>query len=683
MKIWRVILISSFILCLHALSLAQSGCYETQRLKGIQLYNQGDYSAAYKNFETAKLCTDLPANNDLDSWMEKCIIVVRLSQRSLVFSAVGGEEQSVEVSTNAKTFRVGNTPDWCTVSQQGRMLYVSCDDNFDIAPREAKITITSGGKSVVLEITQQSADLEMEFVPDPVVFSSEMETQMVGVTTNASEWLIETTPSWLVAERKEDTLLLACSRNSTPNIRKAEVLIVASGQQFVLQVSQLPGDTLVVLDSKELVFPQQRSDTRIHVMSNMAGWTVESSDPWIEVVPKKDSIVVTALENTSVFSRHGYVKASLGSRTSEVPVHQMPYVSNFVMPESDLKCITEASQETILVTSIPSDLIVYVDDTMTMRTPFTCNVDYEHHSLRMGLERREYLFNDMQEEIVFAPGLRFAQITFTAPKNIGLRTGFISANTFGAYCHFQASRPLVKEFVTDSIMPDGYHFMVGPIYQPIQYVGIYAGVGVGFHNGAQTAGMPNINVDYEAGVMGFFKNATLSMGFRTTRWSLIDSRTTFVFGLGGYLKRYYDKDFGYCSSDSRPWWSLNIMTRPAQKGYGLMASDLGDEKLRTYIKAMYLQPEDTVKNLAATLGFLFTPVDGLIDITVGAGADFNVAGATRSYPNLEVELGFIFNLWRFPITVMLHEADLIHDRRLFVDFGIGFHFGNFHKSTYK
>ena len=458
---------------------------------------------------------------------------------------------------------------------------------------------------------------------------------------------------------------------------------MASGQQFPLQVSQMPGDTLVIFDSKDLVFPQQRSDTSVHVTSNMAGWTVEASVPWIEVTRNKDNVIVTASENTSLFSRHGYVRASLGSQVSEVAVHQKPYVSTFVLPESDLKGISEISQETVLVTSIPSDLKVYVDDSIVMRTPFTCNVDYEHHSLRMGLERREYLFNGMQEEVVFAPGLRFAQITFTAPKNIGLRTGFVSANNFGAYSHFQASRPLVKEFVNDSIMPDGYHFVVGPIYQPIQYLGIYAGIGVGFHNGAETAGLPKINVDFEGGVMGFYKNATLSMGFRTTRWSSNGSRTTFVFGIGGYLKRYYDKDLGYCSSDSRPWWSLNYMTRPAQNGFGVMVSDLGSEKLRTYVKAMYLHPTDTVKNLAATLGFLFTPVDGIIDLTAGAGVDFNVAGSARSYPGVEAELGFILNLWRIPLTVMLHESDLLHDRRLYVDFGIGFHFGNFKRSTYK
>ena len=87
MKTIRILLISSLVLCLQIILQAQSNCYETQRQKGIQLYNLGEYSAAYKNFEAAKFCTDLPANNDLASWMSKCIIVVKLSVENLDFDA--------------------------------------------------------------------------------------------------------------------------------------------------------------------------------------------------------------------------------------------------------------------------------------------------------------------------------------------------------------------------------------------------------------------------------------------------------------------------------------------------------------------------------------------------------------------------------------------------------------------
>jgi hypothetical protein len=336
-----------------------------------------------------------------------------------------------------------------------------------------------------------------------------------------------------------------------------------------------------------------------------------------------------------------------------------------------------------MVTSVPSELVVYVDDSIKNITPFDLPVDYEHHSLLMGFERREYLFNDDQQDITFKPGLRFAALTLTAPKNIGLRTGFVAANGFGAYAHFQASMPLVKDFVTDMSV-NGYHFMVGPVYSPIQYASIYAGIGAGIHQGPTSGGLPKMGFDYEAGVMGFYKNVTVSLGFRNTRWGYNskDRRTTLVFGVGGYLKRYYDSKFGYCVSDSRRWWSLNYMSRPATSGKGVMFGDMGKEKVRTYLKAMYAQPNDTTKNLDASFGLIFTPVNGIIDFCLGAGAGVNF-GAQIMVPTLEMETGFILNIWRLPLTVMLHESDMLNNRHLYVDFGVGFHFGQFNRSSYK
>lgn len=686
MKTIRFLLVGLTLLCFQTLLMAQSNCYETQRMKGIQLYNQGDYTAAYKNFEAAKYCADLPSNNDLDSWLEKCVIVVKLSARRLVFNATGGEDQCVEVSTNAKSFRVGAAPDWCIISQQGKVLHVSCKDNFDVASRETKISIVSGGKTAFLEIAQKSADLEMDFDPGTVVFSSQEETQKVVVVTNASGWIVETVPSWLISDRREDTLLLVCSRNASAIMREAEVVIQASGEQFELPVRQLPGDTVIDAGKKDVVFASDVCTEKIHVISNMAGWRAETSDYWLGVSQQNDSVMVVAQENPSLFSRHGSIRIISGSRHCDVAVHQAPHVSNFTMPESELKSVEASSKDSIMVRSYPSELVVYIDDSIARTTPFACHVDFEHHSLLVGFERLEYLFNEKQQDIMVEPGLRFAQITFTAPKNIGLRTGFVSANNFGAFFHFQASRPVVKEQLSDTITPNGYHFFAGPVYSPIPYLGLYAGVGCGIYEGTPSGylgGLPKIGFDFEAGVMGFFKNATVSMGFRTSQWNYNERRTTFVLGVGGYLKRYYDPNLGYCCSDSRRWWSLNYMTRPAQNGKGVMFADLGKAKSRAYIKALYLQPTDSIKSVDANIGVVFTPVNGIIDLCLGVGAAVNVKGLDKKFQGVSVELGTIINLWRFPITVMLHESDLIGDRHLFVDFGFGFHFGEFNRCSYK
>ena len=112
---------------------------------------------------------------------------------------------------------------------------------------------------------------------------------------------------------------------------------------------------------------------------------------------------------------------------------------------------------------------------------------------------------------------------------------------------------------------------------------------------------------------------------------------------------------------------------------------------RAYIKAMYFDPKYSVKsqeigNIEAGFGLMFCPVNGLIDFCLGTGLNVNPNNLTSIDQTMwGAEAGFVINVWRFPITVMLHELDLIHysGRRLYADFGIGFHFGEFKKSSYK
>ena len=612
------------------------------------------------------------------TWLKKCVIVVKLSVKTLDFKASGSEEQCVEVNTNAKSFKVGNTPSWCKVTQQGKTLYVSCEDNVAVVSREAKVTVTAGGQSSFFEVVQRSADLEVDFQPDHLDFSSKPETQRVLVTTNALEWQIGTVPTWLIADRKADTLYLASSANNSSSFREGEVVLNVSGEAFPLNVRQLPGDTVISLNEQEIVFPCEAQSSRLKVTSNIKTWKAEPSEKWIGVTVENDSVTVFASENMTLFSRHGLVRFKAGQRSCEVMVHQAPHVSNFVKPISELQSIGESSKESILVSSVPSDLRVYIDDSIARYTPFTYHVDYEHHSLLMGFERRDCFFNDKQEDIVFKPGLRFAEFTFSSPKMIGLMSGFVSANSFGAYAHVQMSRPFVKEFGADSIGLGGYHATFGAVYQPIPYVGVYAGFGVG-----ACQGLPHVGIDYEGGVMGFYKNFMLSMGFHTYRLNATQKRTAFLVGFGGYLKRYYDPALGYCSSDSRRWWSLNYVFRPAEKGKGVMFSDLGKEKLRAYLKAMYLHPSDSIKSVDASAGVVFTPVNGIIDFTLGVGATVNVQGMDKPFQGLNAELGAILNIWRFPVTFMLHEANLFGERHLYVDFGVGFHLGEFNRFSYK
>ena len=272
-----------------------------------------------------------------------------------------------------------------------------------------------------------------------------------------------------------------------------------------------------------------------------------------------------------------------------------------------------------------------------------------------------------------------------------VQPGFVAANGFGAFAHFQADLPRVKDFDTQKYAGTGYHLAVGPVYRPIPYLGLYAGLGFGAYGGRNlmNPGVPLLGWDYEAGLMGMYRNVMLSVGFFSARTADGQHSTTLLLGLGGYLKRYHDARFGYCASDSRRWWSVSYVARPAVNGKGVMFGDLGKEKARAYLKALYIQSEvaqkdQVARNIDASGGILFTPVNGLIDACVGVGAEVNLVGLDNKFLGVGAEVGVVLNLWRFPITIMLHESDLFHEsRHPYVDFGIGFHFGEFKRSSYK
>ena len=82
------------------------------------------------------------------------------------------------------------------------------------------------------------------------------------------------------------------------------------------------------------------------------------------------------------------------------------------------------------------------------------------------------------------------------------------------------------------------------------------------------------------------------------------------------------------------------------------------------------------------MGVIFTPVNGIIDFCLGPGVGVNLK-ESKVQVTMEAEAGVILNIWRFPLTIMLHESDILNDRHLYVDLGIGFHLGEFTRSSYK
>lgn len=681
--------------CCLAVEAQDYSRYDFFHDEAVKLMSQGKLVEAKAKLENIKkTCKGaIPPDNDLDALILRCI-VISPSVRYLQFDPQDNEEQCVAVTYNMSQFKASSNSDWCHVSKNKtkNYLYIKCDDNLLPKDRTATVTISSEGKVVTISVVQHGGEVKLVVHPDTVRFTKGKCIGEVIVYTNADLWDVDSLPNWIEAQKATDTLTLVASANEKAMPRKATVYVVANQRRMPVSVFQAGSDTLISATRDELVFSNEENTLSFGVTSNLAGWQVQSSDEWIEAWADHDTVRVMAHQNLSVFSRHGTVKVRAGNRFVDVLVHQRPYVSEPPILKSELGDGGNTDTDAIHVSSFPDGIkvTVYNDDHTVSSvnfTPFDMPIDYMHYTLQAGFEKKEAFLNDKQQDVVFEPGLRFAAFTWSPKAAIGMMSGFIGTRSWGAYSHFQVNTPFVTDFVSGGRWLSGYNLTFGPVFQPkkFPYVGAFAGVGLGGY-----VGEPHIGLDYEAGLMGFYKNVVVSMGFHTSRILTSSVKTTsFMIGIGGYLKRYYDSELGYCASDSRRWTSLNYVFRPKENGMGLMIGDVGSGKARAYFKAMYLRPESTdslsVKNLEAGLGLMFTPVSGLIDLCIGASGAVNLSGLEDRFQGVGVELGAVLNVWRIPLTVFLHEVDLFGDRHLCVDFGIGFHFGKFGKanSTYQ
>ena len=675
------------LLCYLAVEAQNYDRYYFFHDEAVKLKNEGKLDVSRDKFKKIKeICKGgIPPDNDLDKMIRECT-TLGVSESVLQFDAMGGLSKNVTVRTNADAFRVSSGSDWCKAWKKGNVITVSCEMNSSPSPRETHVLVVVESKTVSIGVSQRGGQFEFELKPDSVSFSKSSETVRISISTNALTWHVESVPDWVECQTNDTVLLLKSEPNRMAVVREATLYVAAMDEKFPIYVRQAESDTVFSFSKEELVLPYSETEEFIKVESNCGKWGASSSNDWIEVSAGYDMVLVRVRQNESSFSRHGKIRIGAGSRMFEVPVYQYAYTSKQPILKPEIEDDESVNHGSIMVKSIPSDLKVTITndigESIVRYTPFDIPVDYSHYSLKMGFEQRELFTNEQYEDILFKPGLRFASITWSPRTSVGFMSGFVGANSWGAYAHFSANKPYVKSYNDTDEGLSGYDMTFGPVFRPNQYpyVGAYAGIGGGAY-----AGSPHYGLAYEAGIMGFYKNLMLSMGFKTSRLNSSVKNTSFTLGFGGYLKRYYDSSLGYCASDSRRWISLNYVSRPAENGKGLMIGDLGRKKLRSYIKAMYLLPPTgndslVIRTFEGSAGILLTPVNGLIDIALGASVLVNKDGLGKTIQGVGAELGAILNVWRFPITVMLHESDISSgNRHLSVDFGIGFHLGEFKK----
>lgn len=137
--------------------MAQEGCYERNRAKGIEFYNRGDKENAERSFRQAQNCADKPANNDIDEWLAKIGGDLRLSHESIEFSPEGGTVEVIVYGADSK-IELSGMPKWCSCEKvldknDLTLIFTATPNNSDYS-RRSTVTIISPRHEVSLVLSQ-------------------------------------------------------------------------------------------------------------------------------------------------------------------------------------------------------------------------------------------------------------------------------------------------------------------------------------------------------------------------------------------------------------------------------------------------------------------------------------------------------------------------------------------------
>lgn len=624
-------------------------------------------------------------------------IWLKLSQDSLFLESMPGTD-SIFVSTNNIEWAFMEAPTWLSLYKRNNILYITYLQNRVHDTREADVVIYTGDVTRTLHIKQDIGQAVLRSKYNSIIFDAEPDSVIRPIETNVVNWKIKTSDSWIEAYELSDTLVVKCKENTLPVPRTGTIRIQAAGAVTKFDVSQKAHVTEISEIIEDIEVEPNGGKYTIPSGIENDEWSCSSDFSWIVVTRDGDNVVVEIAEDFR-HDRKGFFLMKTNSKIYRVNVFQRG-----------------ANDHTgnVVIDSKPSWSRLYIDGELAGRTPVTKEADNKVHQVRFGRETRYYVFDKNNSKIDFNTGMRYLQFTLSS-ETMGVSSGFIGCKRWGGYNHFQFNVGN-WDFKPESEKGPMYVMSLGPSYEIMPWMSAYAGVGLAVSN--DTLRQMHVNDDepflhvyqpapteitfgleIEAGLMFYYRNVFASAGFQLNRIGTDYQKFDFSVGLGAYFNRYYDEKHGYCATRSREWWSLNFIYNPVRNGFGLMFSDVGKSNLRWYFKPLaefghYWEIDEEDPTLepvkkdeidpSMTLGFVFNLMPGYIDFMIGGGYQASVKSDLIEGKGAEAEVGFVMNIWRIPLTVMMRCCELEKDSRyLTVDFGIGFSFGNYIKNGKK
>lgn len=255
-----------------------------------------------------------------------------VSATSYSFSAAATTTRTFDITSNV-SWTVKNNESWLSVTptsgSNNRQITVSATSNTTILAREDNITVSGGGITRNIPVTQEAASPFLNVPNNSLTFTAGIGQNTFAINSNIS-WEVSCDADWVTltptSGSNDGTITVDVASHTSTTQRTATITV--RGGSIVRTVSVRQGGVPALsVTPASLTFAGAASSRTLDIVSNV-NWTASSPANWLQFSPATGSnnqrVTVDAEANNATTQRTATITVSGGGITQTVQVTQPP-----------------------------------------------------------------------------------------------------------------------------------------------------------------------------------------------------------------------------------------------------------------------------------------------------------------------------------------------------------------------
>jgi len=286
------------------------------------------------------------------------ILTVTPLNRSVTYES-GSTTFTVESNIN---WTVSDNTEWLTVSpasgNNNGILTAKYDENTTTSQRTGTITVTGGGETKTVTVTQAAGPALLTVTPLNRSVTKDSGSTTFSVESNTS-WTVSDNANWLIVNPdsgdNNGTLTATYSENTTASQRTGTIFVTGGGKTKTVSVTQAEGSAILTVTPSNRSVTYESGSTTFTVESNTS-WTVSYDTDWLlSVYPQSGNnngtLTVTYSENTTTSQRTGTITVTGGGSPKTVTVTQEAALTILTVTPSNRSATKDSGSTTFTVES--------------------------------------------------------------------------------------------------------------------------------------------------------------------------------------------------------------------------------------------------------------------------------------------------------------------------------------------